>query len=181
MSIQPPIKGGQEIWRDPRPDLKGDSAAWSRLLTMARRDYGLHVASTLHWFRTMGTRLQTAGERLVLAGEPGAACTWETFNHWPELTDAWRRKIEESGLNGKVCCGWTSLDDYKLAREQWLRPMADKLSDLLKRLAASAEGGMLLRKQASPPSGERRHEQLGKQASLPLGEQRHDGKVTYVL
>ncbi len=164
----PSIENGQTIWWDPRPDLTGDSAAWSRLLTMASNTEGvpLFLVSCLDYFRTRGTRLRAQGGRLVLFGDPQAPLTWERqFEDWPQLPEAWRRKILAHEKDG-VFCGWESVEEYRRERDQWLKPHAALLTGLLKRLEASAEGGMLLAA-------------AGGQPGLDLGERRHDGKVSY--
>ena len=98
---------------DPRPDLKGDSTAWKRLLKLAVKVSTASTASKecqelaarLHAFRCVGLRL-----------------------HWDGKAFSLRPEFDPKSSQ------WTSQSQYEKDRDKWLMPYKQEIIDLLNRL-----------------------------------------------
>lgn len=104
---------GTVIIPDPRPDLRYDSKEWTGLLSMV---HGINpeVAGILHGFRCGGLRLHRGAQGYALRPEFDPATSI-----------------------------WTSGQEYKKDRDEWLLPHADTIVRALKVLTENSEPGRM--------------------------------------
>lgn len=93
---------------DPRPDLAGDSRLWKQLFRLIprleNREAARVLSPRLYYFRAYGTKIR-----------------WTI--HATEFVPV----IHET-------LGWASLEEYKEAKQKYLRPYADDIFKLLYKL-----------------------------------------------
>ena len=97
------------MMEDPRPELKYDSNAWARLLTMVEQDGDRTLLGILDGFRCLGLRLHRGREGYVLRPE-----------YDPKTS------------------GWASEARYMADRDRWLVPRQAELIHYLDRLTREA-------------------------------------------
>jgi hypothetical protein len=90
--------------KDPRPDLVDDSELWAALLELAGYRSG-ELFGALHGMRCMGTRIRRASKGYVYILRPD---------------------IDPTG-----CLAWETEEQYKEARDKWLKPHSEILKELL--------------------------------------------------
>lgn len=107
-------KGGwtpPPIWLDPRPDLKEDHEAWSKLLRMAclmdPPEVGVPLCGLLNGLRCGGTRLKK-----------NSKAKWIL-----------RPDIDPTGRTA-----WSSREEYEEIREKYVVPEGERIAKLLEQL-----------------------------------------------
>lgn len=100
-----PLPPEDQALTDPRPDLAEDSELWAKLFDLAQKE-APYLATTLHGFRCMGTRIRRGRAGYVL-----------------------RPDVDPTGDRA-----WENFKEYEEMRNRWLRPHAGKVAELLRRL-----------------------------------------------